>query len=167
MWVKKWLKELAALIVIMLVIISAVDWWRAPKMPENANLSQQLSLTNQPIDINQMSQNKPVLLYFWATWCGVCKSTTPMVRELANENIQVVTIAVQSGIDAELQPILARTGFNLPTINDPDGWISDDWEVDAMPTFVIIYQGNIVHSTTGWSSSWGLKLRLWLTTVFN
>ena len=35
------------------------------------------------------------------------------------------------------------------------------WQVGVTPTFLIIEDGRLVSSTTGWSSRWGLKLRLW------
>lgn len=167
MRIKKWLKELAAFAIIAFVIVVAVDWWRAPKMPEYANLNQQITLNGQPVDLQQLSQDKPVLIYFWATWCGICKTTTPMVKTLANDGVRVITVALQSGSDAELGPKLAGTGFTLPTINDADGAISADWGVSVTPTFAIVYQGNIVHSSTGWTSAWGLKSRLWLTTFMH
>lgn len=167
MRIKKWLKELVIFSVIALMVIGAIDWWRAPTMPEDMDFSQQMTLSGQPIDLQQLSQDRPVVIYFWATWCGVCKLTTPMVRGLANDNVQVVTVALRSGADSQLAPALEKAGFTLPTINDEDGIISDNWGIGVTPTFAIIYKGNMVHSTTGWTSAWGIKFRLWLTEKFS
>jgi len=49
----------------------------------------------------------------------------------------------------------------MPVVNDPRGEISSQWDVGVTPTFVIISKGEVVSSTTGWTSSWGLKARLW------
>lgn len=37
---------------------------------------------------------QPLLVYFWATWCGVCKSTTPEVGKLSAEGGNVLSVAI-------------------------------------------------------------------------
>ncbi|MFU2047596.1 hypothetical protein [Avibacterium gallinarum] len=49
------------------------------------------------------------------------------------------------------------------TVNDPQGTLSAQWHIQVTPSIIIIKNGKIVHITTGLSSPWGLKLRLWLS----
>ena len=50
---------------------------------------------------------------------------------------------------------LARKRLALPVVNDPDGTLSAQWQIGVTPTFVVVSQGKVVQSTTGWTSYWG------------
>ncbi|PYA56163.1 protein disulfide oxidoreductase, partial [Serratia marcescens] len=45
------------------------------------------------------------------------------------------------------------------------GTLSAQWQIGVTPTFVVVSQGKVVQSTTGWTSYWGMKLRLWWAAV--
>lgn len=47
-------------------------------------------------------QAKPTLVYFWGTWCPVCRVTSPMVDTIAQDH-RVISVAVASGSDSEIQ----------------------------------------------------------------
>jgi thiol-disulfide isomerase/thioredoxin len=53
-------------------------------------------------DITALSQERPLLIYVWATWCSICRFTTPSVNTLAEQGGNVVSIAMRSGDDAKL-----------------------------------------------------------------
>lgn len=52
--------------------------------------------------------------------------------------------------------------MTLPTVNDPSGQLARQWDIQVTPTLVVISQGEVKSVTTGWTSSWGMRLRLWL-----
>jgi len=88
------------------------------------------------------------------------------MTELAKE-YQVITIALSSGNQKEVQRYLQENDYQFPVLNDPDGKISQAWGVSLTPTFFIINsQGKVSSVTTGISSAWGLKIRLWLAAVY-
>lgn len=163
MRLKRWLREAAVLVLIAAAIIWGMDWLRAPQLP--ADLAQKPLTTLQgEVNLATLSQDKPVLVYVWATWCGVCKLTTPTVAALSQNGTQVVTVALRSGDDPRVATWLEKKGLRGPAVNDA---VSQRWDISVTPTFIVLQQGKVVSTTTGWSSSWGLKLRLWWAEKFS
>ncbi len=166
MRLKRWLREAAVLVLIAAAIIWGMDWLRAPQLP--AGLAQQPLTTLQgEVNLATLSQDKPVLVYVWATWCGVCKLTTPTVAALSQSGTQVVSVALRSGDDSRVATWLEKKGLQGPAVNDENGAVSQRWDISVTPTFIVLQQGKVVSTTTGWSSSWGLKLRLWWAEKFS
>ncbi|MBR5192410.1 MAG: thioredoxin [Clostridia bacterium] len=56
----------------------------------------EITLTKQNFEEEVLKSTKPVLVDFWATWCGPCRMIAPIVEEIANEyqNIKVGKINV-------------------------------------------------------------------------
>ncbi|MFJ5158514.1 protein disulfide oxidoreductase [Pantoea sp. NPDC088449] len=157
---KRWLREALVLVLIAGAVLWGMDWWRAPQLP--ADLAQQ-PLTSLQGDVNlaEMSQHQPVLVYVWATWCGVCKLTTPTVAALSQQGVKVVSVALRSGSDARVAIWLEKKGVHGVAINDENGALGQRWDINATPTFIVLHQGKVVSTSSGWTSGWGLKLRLW------
>ncbi|WP_431295674.1 protein disulfide oxidoreductase [Rahnella sp. PAMC 25559] len=158
---KRRLREGAVMALLILAVTSGMDFLRAPQAPANFGNQALQTLEGQRITLLEQSQQRPLLVYFWATWCGICKMTTPGVATLAQEGGNVITVALRSGDAAKIQQYLTAKHYVMPVVNDPRGEISSQWDVGVTPTFVIISKGEVVSSTTGWTSSWGLKARLW------
>ena len=51
-------------------------------MAENANLT---TLTDDNFEEEVLNADEPVLVDFWATWCGPCQQIAPIVEEIADE----------------------------------------------------------------------------------
>ncbi|MBH0064098.1 MULTISPECIES: protein disulfide oxidoreductase [unclassified Psychrobacter] len=149
-----------------IVIYTAVNWWRQPVMPANPQL-QLMDYQGQAVDLAALSNEQPTLVYFWGTWCSVCSFTSPTINKLAAaNNYPVVTIAVQSGSNQELQSYLTEKDFNFTTVNDQEGYIFDDWQGQVTPSYVILKDGEMTQGLTGIQPLWSLKLRLWLSSIF-
>ena len=92
--IKRWLREALWLVLIAAAVIWGMDWLRSPQLP--ADLAQQpLTALHGEVNLATLSQDKPVLVYVWATWCGVCKLTTPTVAALSQSGTQVVSVALR------------------------------------------------------------------------
>ena len=116
---------------------------------------------SEQIDLEAISQDKPVLLYFWATWCAACKFITPTINWLSDD-YQVVSVAIHSGSDKRVNAYMNSHGYDFPVINDEKGVISRQWGVAATPAVVIVKEGKVESITTGISTPPGLWFRMLL-----
>jgi thiol-disulfide isomerase/thioredoxin len=159
---KKWARELAIFALMLAVISWGVDQWRKPAPLTTMTMQSELMLTNgQYVSLAELSADQPLLVYLWATWCAVCKFTSPTVEALNAGGVNVLSIAIRSGDDQRLLRGMKAKGLTFPVVNDNQGRLATEWGINATPTFIIIDKGKMMHSTSGWSSAWGLKLRLW------
>ncbi len=105
---------------------------------------------------------KPALVYIWASWCGVCRAMQGTLNELAKTHA-LVTVATQSGDRATVSAYMAAHDFHVPTLVDEDGRIARRFGIRGVPAlFFIDRQGDIRSVASGYTSSWGIRLRLWL-----
>lgn len=151
---------------LMFIVLSTViDWYRKPSAPNQFAQQVLYDLQHQPKMIAQLSHDRPMLLYFWGSWCTYCKFTSPAIQQFADENVPVLSVALKSGTPQDVAGYLKQEDYRFPVINDPDGVISKSWDIQATPTVLIIKDGEIVQHTTGLTSYWGLKVRLWLSNL--
>jgi thiol-disulfide isomerase/thioredoxin len=116
----------------------------------------------------QNSEKEPSakLVYFFGTWCPICRFTSPAVDAIA-QDYPSIGVALSSGTDQQISDFMVQNNHQFDVLNDDldinhNGKISQAWGVQAVPAFYILdSQNNIVFVTSGASSQWGLRLRLW------
>lgn len=114
---------------------------------------------------NLTADKQPTLLYFWGTWCPICRLTSPNVNAVAAHH-RVVTVALQSGTPVAINAFLAKKALTFPAIADRDGAIAAQWGVRGVPAiFVIDRHGVIRFASVGYSSRWGMEARLWAASL--
>ena len=158
---RRWGKEALWLLLMALVISTLLDLWRSPTLPEGAMSTPVTLQDGSNTDLATLSQGKPLLVYYWASWCPVCRFTTDTVDQIWQQGDNVLTVALRSGNSEQLGKGMSKKGLTFPTHNDESGELAARWQVGVTPTFLVIKDGKLVSSTTGWSSKWGLQLRLW------
>jgi thioredoxin 1 len=74
-----------------------------------------VELTDQNFEQEALNSDKPVMIDFWAEWCGPCKTIAPVVEELSSDYDGKAVIAK---VDVDNNPqIAAKFGIrNIPTI---------------------------------------------------
>lgn len=151
---------------VFLLVSLFLDWVRKPDEPVGAAGRPLTLLSGRQLTLGQFSRDKAVLVYFWGSWCGVCRYQSPIIDDLAADGVPVVGVAVRSGSSAEVAAYMEKRGLGFPTVNDEDGSLSGAWRIMATPTVVLVKNGKMVHYTTGISSYWGLRARIFQADVF-
>lgn len=119
------------------------------------------SLTGKQIDLKNVQQ-KPVLIHFWATWCPICEVELEGIEEISKD-YQVIKIATSSGSREELLNYAKTNNMNPDNIvNDQNGSLMKLYGAKAVPaSFILDQKGNIQFIEVGFTTTLGLRLRLW------
>lgn len=118
-------------------------------------------LDGRSFDLNTL-RGEPAAIYFWASWCPVCKSMQGTIDSVAQDH-PLIGVALQSGNADEVARHLKESSFGLNTLIDEDGTVGKRYGLRGVPTlFILDGQGQIRFATSGYTSEPGLRLRLWL-----
>lgn len=160
-WKTGWLLEL----LIALLLFGGFQAWRTRAVPSGP--APQFSGTlidGKAFDLAQWRQahaGQAQLIYFWADWCAVCKTTAGNVSAVAGEH-PVLSVAIQSGDTAQVAATMQAAGYRWPTLADPRAHLLRDYGLPGVPAFIVIDpQGQIAYTSLGYTSESGLRLRLW------
>jgi thioredoxin 1 len=88
-----------------------------------------VAVTDDSFSEDVLSSSTPVLVDFWATWCGPCKMVAPVLDEIAGENSEKLTVAK---LDIDANPEVAR-----------------DYQVMSVPTMILFSGGKPVKQIVG------------------
>lgn len=87
-----------------------------------------LNITKNNFQKEVLESNKPVLVDFWASWCGPCRMVGPIIDEIAKE----------------------RTDVKVCKVNvDEESELAQAFQVMSIPTLVVIKDGKVVNKSMG------------------
>lgn len=107
-------------------------------------------------------RGKPLMLYFWASWCRICELEQESIRSIARGHA-VLSVALRSGNALQLGKYMREHEFHITAIVDEFGLIANSYGVKGTPTaFFIDAEGKIRSVEVGYTSEVGMRIRLWL-----
>ena len=147
---------------LVVLAVAAVGAWQTRGLPSSGTGAPEFALGT--LSLAQL-RGRPVVLTFWAPWCGVCKAETPnlaRLQRLAGERAHVVSVAVAySGEDA-VRRFVREQGVTGP-VGLGDDALQEAYGVSALPTTLFLgADGRVRHACVGYTTTLGLLWRLWL-----
>lgn len=153
---------IALQLLLLVAIIAGVRFWQQRDIVRGVAPPLTGVLLDGKSVTTPMRDGQPLLVHFWASWCPICTAEQGSIESLSKD-YPTLTIAMQSGSDAEVLQHLRKENLSFAVQNDPDSIISRQWGVRAVPaSFVIDAQGRIRFVEVGYTTGIGLRLRLWL-----
>lgn len=89
----------------------------------------ELTLTKNNFEAEVMQSRLPVLIDFWASWCGPCRMLAPVIEQIAEETAGSVKVGK---VNVDKEPELAAA-----------------FQVASIPTLVVIRDGKITQTAVG------------------
>lgn len=97
-------------------------------------------VTDQTFSAEVLSNPLPVIVDFWAEWCGPCKMLTPIITELATE----------------LKGVVAVYKLNI----DSNPQTAAQYSINSIPTLLFFKNGSIIEQHTGLLAKAPLKTKI-------
>lgn len=157
--IKKYIKEFFKYAIILIIALNVISYYKSQDLNKEKFPYKAFELIDG--STYTLDNNKPLLVYFWATWCPICKFQSPNIQELSKE-FQVITFASQSGTKEEIKKYLKENNLDFKVVDDTYNDFAYRFNIKAYPTTLIYDENrNLKFSDVGFTSSFSLKLKLW------
>ena len=156
--IKRYIKEIFYFIITMSIVANLMSIYQSQSLNSEPLNIQTFHLIND--QEYSVQNNKPVLIHFWATWCPTCKMEASNI-DFLSKYYQVITIAVKSGSNKDIQNYLKEHNYHYKVVNDKEGRIAQQFKISTYPTtFIYDKEKKLRFSEVGYTSTPALWIRL-------
>ncbi|HYO56551.1 TlpA disulfide reductase family protein [Archangium sp.] len=148
------------------LVFAAVMAWQTRHLPTGAPAPDFTlrTLSGGQVRLSEL-QGKPVVLAFWAPWCGVCKfesSTLSALRSTVGGSAHVLSVAVAYEDEEDVRRFAREHAVDYPVLlGGPE--LMRAYGVEQFPTtFFVSSEGHIERAAVGYTTRLGLLWRMWL-----
>lgn len=150
---------------IFLLALLAIQLWQTRQVPAGpapaftARLADGSAISLS--DWRERHPGQPVALYFWADWCPICTAQQGSIEAL-RQDWPVLTVAMQSGNEGQVAKLLLERGLAWPTVVDERGELARAYGLQGVPALIVVDEwGQLRSAAVGYTTAWGMRLRLW------
>ena len=105
-----------------------------------------LDLAGQEVSLSEY-RGRPVMLNFWAVWCGFCRVELPEMQAVYEEHqdrgFVILAIDVQEE-QSVVQPFADELGLTFPVLLDGKGEVTRSYQVRGLPTSYFVDQNGVI-----------------------
>jgi len=156
---KSFTKEILVFIITLVVISNAISYYKSSDLKKDSLSIKNLTLIDGSTYI--IPRNKAVLVHFWGTWCPICKLEASNIDAISKD-YEVITIAVDSKSNDNIRKYIKDNNVNYKVHNDTQSELAKTYNISVYPTsFIYDKNAKLVFTEVGYTSTFGLKLRMW------
>ena len=122
---------------------------QAPEIGKKAPDFELQNLDEQPVSLSDL-QGQPVLLNFWATWCGPCNYEMPFIQEIYDEwsDKGLVVLSIDIGeTPSRVRDFIQSGNFSFPVLLDINQKVALEYNIRGIPTTFLIDKDGIIRGT--------------------
>ncbi len=99
-------------------------------------------MNNQWKEFEDLKGNRVTVIDFWATWCGPCTRSIPILNEMAEEfadqGVQFIGVSIDGPRNqSKIQPFIRSMGVSYPILRDLNSELMMELGVSAVPTLIM------------------------------
>lgn len=161
---KSWIKE----IVVITVIFSAVTWWQTRDMLSSDGSYTLDLVTTDLVSVQGnvetlIEQGEKNLIYFFAPWCNVCALSIGSLEHISDPELNIVVVALDYQNVSEVDAFISAHNVKAPVVLG-NAALKEQFKIKGYPSYYLIdEQQKVVGRSYGYSSSFGINIRNWLS----
>ena len=118
----------------------------APEIGKVAPSFQLTDIDGQSISLSDF-RGEPVLLNFWATWCGPCRMEMPYIQEVYDERSELGLVILAINIGESLTTVeefMQDYNLSFPVLLDMEGKVAEQYNIRGIPATYFIDSDGII-----------------------